>query len=187
MGLNLESLPSSPKKALNIKESSTLYNRRVLFVISPARTTGIVRSGGYQFRSSYCMYIEEKQLREFIKDSGLVSRADLEHFSAEADKRRESVGAALVRKGKVSDDDLRKMQAYLLGIPFVDLKAQRIEFETLSLIPEPIARTHNIISFKKTGESLEVAMLDTDDLAAIDFIKKKTHLKILPRLTDSAS
>jgi type IV pilus assembly protein PilB len=30
-------------------------------------------------------------------------------------------------------------------------------------------------------------MLDTDDLAAIDFIKKKTQLKILPRLTDSAS
>ena len=30
-------------------------------------------------------------------------------------------------------------------------------------------------------------MLDTDDLAAIDFIKKKTQLKILPRLTDVAS
>src|SRR3989344_93948 len=30
-------------------------------------------------------------------------------------------------------------------------------------------------------------MLDTDDLAAIDFIKKKTHNKILPRLTDEAS
>ncbi len=30
-------------------------------------------------------------------------------------------------------------------------------------------------------------MLDTDDLAAIDFIKKKTHLKILSRLTDVAS
>jgi type IV pilus assembly protein PilB len=27
-------------------------------------------------------------------------------------------------------------------------------------------------------------MLDTDDLAAIDFIKKKTQLKVLPRLTD---
>jgi type IV pilus assembly protein PilB len=133
------------------------------------------------------MYIEEKQLREFIMDSGLVSRADLELAAKEADAKKESVGAALVRAGKISDDDLRKMQAYLLGIPFVDLKPQRIEFETLSLIPEPIARAHNIISFKKAGETLEVAMLDTDDLAAIDFIKKKTHLKILPRLTDAAS
>src|SRR3989338_7879886 len=133
------------------------------------------------------MYIEEKHLREFIKDSGLVSRADFEVAEKEADEKKQSVGGILVLKGKVTDDDLRKMQAYLLGIPFVDLKQQRVEFETLSLIPEPIARSHNIVSFKKTGDSLEVAMLDTDDLAAIDFIKKKTHFKILPRLTDTAS
>ena len=105
----------------------------------------------------------------------------------EADVKKQSIGAVLVRVGKVNEDDLRKMQAYLLGIPFVDLKQQRIEFETLSLIPEPIARNHNIVSFKKNADSLEVAMLDTDDLAAIDFIKKKTHFKILPRLTDTAS
>jgi type IV pilus assembly protein PilB len=34
---------------------------------------------------------------------------------------------------------------------------------------------------------LEVAMLDVNDLAAIDFVKKKVGLKILPRLTDTAS
>ncbi len=133
------------------------------------------------------MFIEEKQLREFIKDSGLVSRIDFEMAEKEADEKKQSVGGILVQKGKVSEDDLRKMQAYLLGIPFVDLKQQKIEFETISFIPEPIARNHSIVSFKKNADSLEVAMLDTDDLEAIDFIKKKTHFKILPRLTDTAS
>ncbi len=140
------------------------------------------------------MYIEEKQLRDFIKDSGLVSRADFDVAVKTADEGKQSVGGILMQKGKVSEDDLRKMQAYLLGIPFVDLKQQRIDFDTLSLIPEPIARSHNIVAFKRNAEphdgekgSLEVAMLDTDDLAAIDFIKKKTHFKILPRLTDSDS
>ncbi len=57
----------------------------------------------------------------------------------------------------------------------------------LSLIPEPIARGHNIVAFKKNDVSLEVAMLDVNDLSAIDFIKKKVNLKILPRLTDSDS
>lgn len=131
------------------------------------------------------MYINEQQLRAFIQDSGLVSRSDFEAAVKEAGEG--SIGAALVAKGLLSDDDLRKTQAYLLGVPFVDLKQQKIDFGTLVLIPEPIARRHNIAAFKKEGDTLEVAMLDTDDLAAIDFIKKKTHLKILPRLTDSAS
>ncbi|MES2087714.1 MAG: GspE/PulE family protein [Patescibacteria group bacterium] len=133
------------------------------------------------------MFIEEKQFRNFIQDSGLVTKADLEETEKEADKKDESVGSILVSKGKITEDELRKIQAYILGITFVDLKDQKIDFEVLSMIPEPIARSHNIVAFKKTADSLEVAMLDTDDLAAIDFIKKKVHLKILSRLTDTAS
>ncbi|TSC55893.1 MAG: hypothetical protein Greene041679_561, partial [Parcubacteria group bacterium Greene0416_79] len=53
------------------------------------------------------MYIEEKRLREFIKDSGLVSRADFEMAVKEADEKKQSAGAVLVFKGKLIDDDLR--------------------------------------------------------------------------------
>ncbi|MFP4022299.1 MAG: GspE/PulE family protein [Candidatus Paceibacterota bacterium] len=134
------------------------------------------------------MRINEEKLREFISDSGLVSRSDLDRAIDEADERTESVGNVLLEKGLLSEDDLRRTQAYVLGIPFVDLKNEQLDFDTLSLIPEPIARNHNIIAFRKKGDDgLEVAMLDTEDLAAIDFIKKKTGLKILPRLTDSDS
>ncbi len=133
------------------------------------------------------MNIEEKQLKDFILDSGLVSKADV--LSAEKDSvtKKESIGKVLVKQGKISEDDLRRMQAYILGIPFVDLKTEKLPFEVLSLIPEPIARNHNVVAFKKTDTALEVAMLDTEDLTALDFIKKKVGLKILPRLTDVES
>lgn len=133
------------------------------------------------------MYIEEGQLKSFIVDSGLVSKKDITTAETEARAKKTSLGDVLVSHGKLSEDDLRKMQAYILGIPFVDLRGQKIDFEVLSLIPEPIARNHNIVAFKKTSDSLEVAMLDTDDLHAIDFIKKKVGSRILPRLTDTDS
>ena len=133
------------------------------------------------------MHIEETQLRDFIIDSGLVSRGDVTAAEKEHDKSGENIGKILVGKGKLTDDDLRRMQAYILGIPFVDLKDQKLPFEVLSLIPEPIARNHNIVAFKKTDTTLEVAMLDTEDLTTIDFVKKKIGLKIVPRLTDGES
>ncbi len=133
------------------------------------------------------MHIEEKQLKDFIIDSGLVSRADMLAAESEAQSTGQGIGKMLISKGKLSEDDLRRMQAYILGIPFVDLKGEKLPFDVLSLIPEPIARSHNIVAFKKTDTALEVAMLDTDDLTAIDFIQKKTGLKILPRLTDAES
>lgn len=133
------------------------------------------------------MQIEEKQLKNFIIDSGLVSSADIEIAEKESKKRKLALGEILVGSGKLSEDDFRRVQAYVLGIPFVNLKSQKIDFDILSLIPEPIARNHNIVAFKKSDKGLEVAMLDTEDLEAIDFIKKKVGVKILPRLTDSES
>lgn len=133
------------------------------------------------------MHIEEKKLKEFILDSGLVSRADYESTEKENKKSEIKIETALVKKGLITEDDLRRIKAYILGIPFVDLKGQKIDFEVLSMIPEPIARKNNIIPFNKKDDSLEVAMLETDDLAAIEFVKKKVGLKILPRLTDNDS
>ena len=133
------------------------------------------------------MFIEDSQLNKFILDSNLVSKPDLENAQKEAEKKGVRIGEILVKNGNITEDNLRRMQAYVLGIPFVDLKNKKIPFDTLSLIPEPVARTHNIVAFKKDDSTLEVAMLDVDDLSAIDFIKKKVNLKILPRLTDVES
>jgi hypothetical protein len=128
------------------------------------------------------MFIEEKQLKDFMIDAGLVSRADFETASKEAGEKKVTTGSVLVSLGKIKDDELRRIQAHILGIPFISLSDLKIPFDILSMIPEPIARHHNIIAFKQTVDSLEVAMLDTEDLPAIDFIKKKVNLKILPRL-----
>ncbi len=133
------------------------------------------------------MHIEDSQLDKFILDSNLISKSDLDEAEKQAKEEDKSLGDILVSSGKITEDNLRRMQAYVLGIPFVDLKNRKIPFETLSMIPEPVARNHNIVAFKKDEGMLEVAMLDVEDLSAIDFVKKKVNLKILPRLTDSES
>ncbi len=133
------------------------------------------------------MHVSADQLKKFIKDSGLVESTDISRAEKKAKEKNTDIGELLVSEGKISEDDLRRMEAYVLGIPFVSLKNEKLDFSVLSLIPEPIARNHNIISYRKQGDELEVAMLDTDDLSAIDFVKKKVGLKILPRLTDTES
>ena len=133
------------------------------------------------------MYISDTHLKSFLADAGLVSNKDFDAAEREAKERGKPIGDILLAQNKIGEDELRRTYAYILGIPFVNLAGQQIPFETLSLIPEPVARHNSIIAYNHKGEELEVAMLDTDDLAAIDFIKKKTHLKILPRLTDAAS
>lgn len=131
--------------------------------------------------------VSQNELKQFIVDAGLASKKEIESAEKEAEERETPFEDILISNGVLAEDEFRRVEAHVLGIPFVSLKKEKIPFETLSLIPEPVARNHNIVAYSKDGDVLEVAMLDTEDLAAIDFIKKKTGLKISPRLTDTAS
>lgn len=133
------------------------------------------------------MRIQDAQLKRFVSDAGLVPKKDLAAAEKAAKDENRSLSDTLLAGGYLTEDDLRRIESYILGVPFVSLKDHKIDFEILSMIPEPVARNHNIVAYKKNSDSLEVAMLNTADLPAIDFIKKKVRLKILPRLTDTES
>ncbi|MFT5832316.1 MAG: type IV pilus assembly protein PilB [Candidatus Paceibacteria bacterium] len=133
------------------------------------------------------MRIKDEQLKRFILDAGLITKSAIAESEKVAKEEGRTLADAMLAQGVMSEDDLRRVEAYVLGIPFVSLKEMKIDFETLTMIPEPVARTHNIIAYKKSDDTLEVAMLDTADLPAIDFVKKKVRLKIQPRLTDTES
>jgi len=133
------------------------------------------------------MQINEEQLKKVILESGLISRSELDALVKKAETKKQKISDVLLSDGKILETDLKRMEAFVLEIPFISLVNKKIDFSILSLIPEPIARNHNIIAYKKSEKGLEVAMLDVDDLPMIDFIKKRSGEKILPRLTDSVS
>ncbi len=133
------------------------------------------------------MKVDNSQLKAFILDAELVKKEDLEKADQKAKKEKKSLGDILVQQKLLTQEQLIKLKAYILGIPFVNLEEANIDQDVLRIIPEPIARRHNIIAFRKNGRDLEVAMLDPRDLQTIEFIKKKSSLEILPRLTTPES
>ena len=133
------------------------------------------------------MKVEDQQLVAFLLDAGLVGFKELQDAEKKAKKLQKRLADVLVADNLLTQEELIKMEAYILGIPFVNLEKETLEPEVLKIVPEPIARSHNIVAFRKKGQDLQVAMLDPEDLATIDFIKKKSDLKILPRLTTPES
>jgi len=132
------------------------------------------------------MRIETQQLKAFMLDAGLITETQFDKVQIRAKKKRQKIEDILVIEGLISQEELIKLKAYILGIPFVNIEKDIIPPEILKIIPEPIARKHNIIAFRKKENNLEVAMVDPEDLRTIEFIKKKANLKILTRLTTPA-
>lgn len=133
------------------------------------------------------MVLDVSKLKKFLVDSKLVDPKNLELAEADSKETGRRLDEVLLRRNLVSEEILAKAKAYVLGIPFVDLTHHNILPEVIKIIPESIAKNNNIVAFRQSGNVLEVAMLDPADLQTIDFIKKKSNLEILPRLTSRQS
>jgi len=133
------------------------------------------------------MQVEDRQLKLFLLDFGLVEKEKLEQALEESIEKNKKLEDVLIESKAVTDEDLNKLKAYILGIPFVDLKNGEINPDILKIISEPVSRQYNAIAFDKQGTQLKIAMLDPNDLQFIDFISKKTGFKVVPCLTDKES
>ena len=131
------------------------------------------------------MKVDSQQLKNFLVDADLVTGVQFDLCAQQAKDQGARVEDILVSRKFIDAEQIAKLKGYILGIPFVNLEKENIRAEILNLIPEPIARAHNIVAFRKTGDFLEVAMLDPEDLGIIESIKKTAGLSVLPRLTDS--
>ena len=130
------------------------------------------------------MQVEDNQLKLFLSEFNLISQKDLDSVLSEAKNKNEKLKDVILKKKLISEEELDKLTAYILGIPFVDLKKSEIKPEVLKIIPEPVSKQYKAVAFEKRGKQLKVAMLDPGDLQFIDFISKKTGLEIIPCLTN---
>lgn len=133
------------------------------------------------------MKVDDQQLKVFLIDTNLITKEDLEIALKESRETGESLEDVVMKKKLVTEEQLNKLKAYILGIPYVDLTKSEIDPDILKLIPEQVAKQYNAVAFDKQGNQLKVAMTDPNDLQFLDFINKKTGFEIIPCLTDSES
>lgn len=133
------------------------------------------------------MRIDSDKLKDFLVDTGLITLKRFKELEKEAANDSEKLEEILIREKVLTSNNLLQIKGHLAGIPFINLERLIIDPDVLKFIPEEVARSYNIIAYRKNADGLEVAMTDPDNLQAIDFIKKKTGLDVLPRLTNQES
>jgi general secretion pathway protein E len=72
-----------------------------------------------------------------------------------------------------------KAEAHL-GPPLIDLKKYQVQPEALRLIPEEIARKHDVIPLRIEGDTLIVAMSHPEDLNILEDLRMRTRMQIKP-------
>jgi type IV pilus assembly protein PilB len=125
------------------------------------------------------MIVSNEELVKILQENQLVSEDELKEAEVFAGQEKISLYEALVHQGLISDEQLGRLVADFLKVPFVSLSKTSINPEFLRIIPEVVAKKQQVIAFNKDPLGLHLAMADPSNVEVSEFIKKKVGLPVV--------
>jgi type IV pilus assembly protein PilB len=115
----------------------------------------------------------QQHVEDKLVEDGVITKEKLVEIKEEAKKTNEPFFGLLVNEGHVSDEQLTKALAAVNNIPYVNLSTARIDPKTLDLLAQDIAEHYMAVPLGKMQHRLVVAMLDADNVQAVDYLSNK--------------
>lgn len=129
------------------------------------------------------MAIVKKRLGDLLVENGIISQEQLQEALTEQRKTKRRLGDLLISQGYITEQQLIEVLEFQLGIPHVSLFKYNIDPAITGIIPESMAKRHQVLPFMKEGGKLMVAMADPLDYFAIEDLRMTTGFRIEPAIS----
>jgi type IV pilus assembly protein PilB len=120
------------------------------------------------------------KLGEILIEENLITEEQLDKALTEQESHGGRLGSNLVKLGYISEKQLISALAKQQDVEGVDLNDVDIEEKILKLIPSNIATKYELIPLSRKEKVLTVAMVNPNDIFAIEDIKFSTGFEVQP-------
>ena len=127
---------------------------------------------------------ERRRLGDILVSEGALDEGGLAQALEIQGETGERIGIILLETGLVSRVALLRAVAAQVGVTFVDLDAQAVDWGAASTIPVGLARRHQALPIGFEGDDVVVAMANPSDVFALDDIRSVTGRKLRPVLAE---
>jgi type IV pilus assembly protein PilB len=128
-----------------------------------------------------------QRLGDLLVREKVITPEQLELALKEQGNGGTRLGAALVKLGFLSDDDVTNFLSRQYGVPAINLNYFDIDPSVVKLIPYDTAKRYQILPLSRVGASLTIAMVDPTNVFAMDDIKFMTGFNIEPVVASEAA
>lgn len=115
----------------------------------------------------------QRQVEESLVQTGVLTQPKLDELVKKAETSKTPIFSLLVSEGHVSNEALTKAIATANKVPYVNLSNAKVAAEVLALLPRDIAERYMAVPLGEMQHRLVVAMLDADNVQAVDFLSNK--------------
>jgi type IV pilus assembly protein PilB len=115
----------------------------------------------------------QKEVEEKLVADGIVQADKLLELKTKATNTKKPLFSQLVEDKVVTDEQLTKVIAGVNKVPYVNLSSAVVDQKVLKLLPQEIAERYMAVPLGEMQKRLVVAMLDADNIQAVDFLSNK--------------
>jgi type IV pilus assembly protein PilB len=129
----------------------------------------------------------QHKIEELLLAGKLLKSEDLETAKVDALKASKPLIAYIAEKNLVGEEDLTRISAQAMGVPYVNLNSIMVPEDVIKLLAKETAETYMAVPFGMQSGRLAVAMLDPTNIQAVDFLSRKVGHTITVYLASRAS
>ncbi len=115
----------------------------------------------------------QKLVEDNLLKDGLLTEEKLKELKDKAENNNTPLFSLLVNDGIVTNETLTHAIAKTTRVPYVNLSKATINPEVLALLPRDLAERYMAVPLGEMQHHLVVAMLDADNVQAVDFLANK--------------
>lgn len=113
------------------------------------------------------------QVEKLLVEDGVVTADKMKELKETAHSTKAPLFSTLISSGLVTNEQLTKAIATVNKVPYVNLSEAYINPKVLELLPGDVAERYMAVPLGEMNNRLVVAMLDADNVQAVDFLSNK--------------
>lgn len=130
---------------------------------------------------------DEQKFEDVLSQLRLVTPEQIDLVKIESARSGKSFEDVLSNMDIISLESIVKASAISRGLAYVDLTKYRVDTSILKYIPKDLSEKYQAVPFGINDGKISVAMIDPNNVQAIDFIEKKSDMTAVPYMASSDS
>src|SRR5438046_2217252 len=123
-----------------------------------------------------------ERIADVLIEDGLLLPSQLDEAVSLQQKEGGRLLKILTDKQFVTDQDMTVSMGRCLNTPLINLSKLRVPEEIMSLVPRELAKANKLVPIARLNGKLFVAMADPTNVLAVDDVKRRVQLDIVPMI-----
>jgi type IV pilus assembly protein PilB len=128
-----------------------------------------------------------ERIADVLIEDGLLLPSQLEEAIGLQQKEGGRLLKILTDKQFVTDQDMTVSMGRCLNTPLINLAKLRVPEEIMALVPRDMAKANKLVPIARLNGKLFVAMADPTNVLAVDDVKRRVQLDVVPMIATEKS